>query len=142
MAISPSLFSFKKHDWQTPPEVFEPLDAEFGFTVDAAASAENAMLARYWDVASDGATQPWAGERVWCNPPYGREQRWWIEKAHRSEAEVAVLLLPARPDTAAWHDWILPSAEVRFLRGRIRFVGAKYSAPFPSAIVIWRGGRA
>lgn len=136
--MNPSLMSSKRHDWQTPPEVFEPLDAEFGFTVDAAASAENAMLARYWDVTSDGLAQPWEGERVWCNPPYGREQRRWIEKAHRREAEVAVLLLPARPDTAAWQDWILPSAEVRFLRGRIRFVGAKDSAPFPSAIVIWR----
>ena len=87
------------------------------------------MLARYWDVESDGLAQSWAGERVWCNPPYGREQRRWIEKAHRREAEVAVLLLPARTDTVAWQDWILPCAEVCFLRGRIRFVGAPSSVP-------------
>ena len=138
MAISPSLFASDRHDWQTPPEVFTPLHEEFSFTVDAAASQSNTMLPRFWDVASDGLAQSWTGERVWCNPPYGREQRRWIEKASRREAEVAVLLLPARPDTAAWQDWILPTAEVRFLRGRIRFVGAKQGAPFPSAVVIWR----
>ena len=138
MAISPSLFSSKKHDWQTPPEVFAPLHEEFAFTVDAAASAANAMLPRFWTTESDGLAQPWSAERVWCNPPYGREQRLWIKKAWASAAEVAVLLLPARTDTAAWQDWILPSAEVRFLRGRIRFVGAEHGAPFPSAIVIWR----
>ena len=96
------------------------------------------MLPRFWDKEGDGLAQSWASERVWCNPPYGGEQRRWIEKASKREAEVAVLLLPARPDTAAWHDWILPSAEVRFVRGRIRFVGAPASAPFPSAVVIWR----
>ena len=138
MTINPSLYSTKKHDWQTPPEVFAPLHEEFGFTVDAAASADNAMLPRFWTVESDGLAQPWAGERVWCNPPYGRMQRQWIEKAYKREAEVAVLLLPSRTDTVAWHNWVLPAAEVRFLRGRIRFVGAEHGAPFPSAVVIWR----
>ena len=129
------LMSSNRHDWRTPPAIFDPLHGEFGFTVDAAASADNALLPRYW---TDAAFERWAGERVWCNPPYGREQAWFVERA--VEADVAVLLIPARPDTRVWHDVIFRhAAEVRFMRGRIRFVGADAGAPFPSAIVVFRG---
>lgn len=136
--VSPALFKSDKHDWQTPPEVFGPLHEEFGFTLDAAASAENALLPRFWSLAENALLQDWSGERIWCNPPYGRGQIAFIRKAAERKAEIAVLLIPARPDTAAWHDYILPTAEIRFLRGRIRFVGAPYPAPFPSALAIWR----
>ena len=138
MTINQSLFQSDKQDWQTPPSVFEPLHREFGFTIDAAASSENALLPRYWNEENDAIKQDWSGERIWCNPPYGRYQREFIRKAAEMQADVTVLLIPARPDTAAWHDWIFPYAEIRFIRGRIKFVGAKNSAPFPSAIVVWR----
>ena len=138
MGLSPSLFSSDKDDWQTPPEIFGPLHDEFDFTIDAAATAANAMRPRYWTVEDDAISQDWVGERIWCNPPYGRTQKSFIEKAAECRAEVAVLLLPAHPDTAAWHDWIFPVAEVRFLRGRIKFVGGQHSAPFPSAVAIFR----
>ena len=137
--LNNGLFSSDKHDWQTPPDVFEPLHSEFGFTVDAAANACNAMLPRYWTPEDDGLAQDWTGERVWCNPPYGREQKAFIRKAAECKADVSVLLIPARPDTAAWHDWIFPFAEVRFIRGRIKFIGGASAAPFPSAVVIFRG---
>ena len=135
--MNESLFKSGRQDWQTPSEVFDPLNAEFGFTIDAAASQENALLPRYWTEEDDSPNQPWGSERVWCNPPYGREQKRFIEKAAKMEADVAVLLIPARPDTAAWHNWIFPYAEVRFVRGRIKFVGGEFAAPFPTAIVIW-----
>ena len=135
--MNKGLFSSDRHDWQTPPSVFDPLHAEFRFTVDAAASHRNALLPHYWTEHDDALAQDWAGERVWCNPPYGRTQKLFIEKAARMEADVAVLLIPARPDTAAWHDWIFPLAEVRFIRGRLYFSEAG-RAPFPSAIAIWR----
>ena len=138
MALNKSLFSSAKDDWQTPSSVFGPLHAEFHFTVDVAASHTNALLPDYWTEEDDGLAQNWTGERVWCNPPYGKKQKAFIEKAAHCEAEVAVLPLPARPDTAVWHDLIFPNAEVRFMRGRIKFVGAEHGAPFPSAVVIFR----
>ena len=134
-----ALFQSAKHDWQTPPAIFDPLHREFEFTIDAAAAAANALLPRYWTIQDNALAQNWAGERVWCNPPYGREQKAFVEKAAECKAQVAVLLIPARPDTAVWHDYIFPLAEVRFIRGRIRFVGGASSAPFPSAIVIFHG---
>lgn len=133
-------YSTQKYDWQTPPEVFDPLHEEFNFTVDACATPDNALLQRYWTPEDDALAQDWSGERIWCNPPYGKFQRPFIEKAAERRAQVAVFLLPARTDTRAWHDWIFPYAsDVRFVKGRIQFVGAPYPAPFPSAIVIWRG---
>ena len=130
--------SSERQDWQTPDDIFVPLHYEFAFTVDVAANRQNAMLPRYWTETDDGLAQPWDGERVWCNPPYGKWQKAFVEKAAERLAEVSVLLIPARTDTAIWHDYIFPLAEVRFLRGRIRFVGSKHSAPFPSAVVVFR----
>ena len=139
--INPALFTSNKNDWQTPPDFFARVNREFMLTVDAAASAENAMLPRYWTAEDNALEQDWTGERVWCNPPYGTAQKAFVRRAAECQADIAVVLIPARPDTALWHDFIFPHAraEVRFLRGRLRFVGAADSAPFPSALVIYRG---
>ena len=126
--------SSKRDDWETPPEVFDPLHAAFDFTIDVAASELNRRVPRYW---SDAFAQPWTGERCWCNPPYGQAQVRFIEEAAKREAELVALLIPARTDTAAWHDLIFPRAEVWFLRGRISFVGAG-PAPFPAALALFR----
>lgn len=81
------------------------------------------------------------GERVWCNPPYGRVIRQWVEKAYHEwlNGATVVLLVPARTDTAWFHDYILPYAEVRFLRGRVHFNNSKDPAPFPSMVCIFKG---
>jgi site-specific DNA-methyltransferase (adenine-specific) len=73
------------------------------------------------------------------NPPYGRSIKLWLAKASREAAAGAtvVCLLPARTDTTWWHEYC-SAAEVRFLRGRIRFGGCKSGAPFPSAVVVMR----
>lgn len=78
------------------------------------------------------------GHIVFCNPPYGREIGKWVKKAHDSSA-LTVMLIPARTDTSYWHDYIFGKAEVRFVRGRLKFGDGKNSAPFPSAVVIFRG---
>jgi site-specific DNA-methyltransferase (adenine-specific) len=79
---------------------------------------------------------PWAGRRVFVNPPYGPGIRKWLERA--GEADLAVFLLPARVDTRWFHDLVLPHArEIRFIRGRLKFVGAEHPAPFPSMIVVF-----
>jgi site-specific DNA-methyltransferase (adenine-specific) len=133
--------SSQRDDWETPQELFEKLEAEFRFTLDAAASAENAKCERYFTKEDNGLEQSWDGERVWCNPPYGRKVGEWVKKAAESKA-VTVMLLFARTDTTWFHEYVLenPRAEVRFVRGRIRFVGAKDRAPIPSMIVVFRNG--
>lgn len=127
-------------DWPTDRADFAALDAEFRFTVDAAAAPENACLPRYWSEVDEGLMQTWAGERVYMNPPYGRQLPRWIEKAWNEQraAEVIVALIPARVDTSYWHDYIFGHAEIRFLRGRLRFHGSGNSCPFPVAVVVWR----
>lgn len=135
-------FSSQRDNWETPPEVFKPLDAEFAFTLDPCATEDNAKCSKFYTVADNGLAQSWAGEVVFVNPPYGRQVGQWVKKAWE-EAEagaVVVLLLPARTDTAWWHDYCM-KGEVRFIRGRIKFVGGQSSAPFPSAVVIFRAGR-
>lgn len=129
-------------EWATPPEVFEPLHAEFNFTLDVCATFKNAKLPRYFVEAENGLAQSWAGERVFMNPPYGREVYQWTRKARESGAELVVGLLPASTDLAWWHEDVIGHAvEIRYIRGRVRFLtGGPYRASgfFPSVIVVWR----
>ena len=131
----------KKSDWQTPPEIFNPLHKQYRFTIDVAASKENALLPRYYTKEDDALSKNWYGEKVWCNPPYGREQIPFIRKAFERRARLSCLLIPARTDTKIWHECILHdnADEIIFLKGRVKFVGGQYAAPFPSAIVLYYG---
>lgn len=124
--------------WSTPQVLFDRLDAEFGFSTDVCASPENAKCDRYFTAESDGLRQSWTGV-CWMNPPYGREIGKWMAKAFNSSVlgATVVCLVPARTDTAWWHDSAI-KGEIRFLRGRLRFNGHHKDAPFPSAIVIFR----
>lgn len=138
MATMSVHFSSQRMDWETPQWLFDQLDAEFGFELDVCATPENAKCERYFTPEHDGLSQEWTGV-CWMNPPYGREIGRWMRKAYESSLNGAtvVCLVPARTDTAWWHDYAA-KGEVRFLRGRLRFVGARHSAPFPSAIVVFR----
>ena len=132
----------KSSEWATPQALFDSLDKEFSFTLDPCASPENAKCAKFYTKEQDGLAQPWAGERVFLNPPYGREAANWIAKAYFESqyAEVIVALLPVRSDTAWFHDFVYDKAEIRFLRGRVNFIGPNGTpgtATFPSMIVIW-----
>ena len=133
------IFSSKTDLWETPQEFFDELDTEFHFSLDACALPENAKCARYYTPEQDGLSQPWTGV-VWCNPPYGRKVVTWKKNAAQSAAAGAtvVMLLHARTDTRWFHDYILGKAEIRFVRGRLKFGGAKNSAPFPSMVVVFR----
>lgn len=140
MTINRALLSSERTTWETPPELFRKLNDEFRFDLDVCAFPENAKCDRFYCPDVNGLIQEWAG-RCWCNPPYGRGIGDWIEKAARSAettADVVVCLVPARTDTAWWHDWAVKASEIRFLRGRVRFVGAVSCAPFPSAVLVFR----
>lgn len=135
-------FSSKTNEWATPKDLFARLNDEFKFTLDPCATPENAKCAKFFTKEDDGLKQSWEGERVFCNPPYGREIGKWVEKAHQSRTltQVIVMLIPARTDTKYFHQYIYgkENVEVRFLKGRLKFGEATNSAPFPSMLVIFR----
>ena len=140
-------------DRSLPDDEFAKLQGRFRFTLDAAASVENARLPRFCTIADCGLTVSWAGERVYCNPPYS-DIRPWVMKAWReaSAAALIVLLLPAnRTEQGWWQEWIEPRRDregsplrVEFLPGRIRFiapgqrkVGPNERPPFGCCLCIW-----
>lgn len=140
--ISDSVFvSSQTVEWATEQAFFDQVNREFNFTVDVAANAGNAKCERFYDIDSDGLMQDWTGETVWCNPPYGDRIKDWMYKAATSDA-TTVLLVPARTDVKWFHDIVLPRAEVRFIKGRLKFGGSKDPAPFPTMLVIFRNGGA
>ena len=141
-----SLLSSKKMDYCTPQAFFDKLNEEFHFVLDAAATEKSAKCNLFYTPETDGLKMPWIvgeGESVFCNPPYGRAIGLWVRKAYEEAQNGAriVLLIPARTDTAYFHDYIYGKAEIRFLRGRLHFEdedGNRYPpAPFPSMIVIY-----
>ena len=132
-------YSSKTVEWETPQELFDELDREFHFTLDVCANSENAKCAKFFTKEQDGLVQDWRGETVWMNPPYGHQIKDWVKKISE---EGGVALLPARTDTRWFHDYILGKAEIRFLRGRVKFNGARGTsvtcAPFPSMVCIFK----
>lgn len=136
-----ALFTSNSEEWATPQDLFDRLNAEFHFTLDPCSTDENAKCKKHFTKLNDGLAQDWSGETVWCNPPYGKTMKQWIAKCYRHYlgGGTSVMLIPARTDTAAFHDYIYGKAEIRFIRGRLRFSGSKDNAPFPSMIVVYRG---
>lgn len=148
-------------DRATTPEVFEPLQERFGFTVDVAAAAHNTKCERFFSIDQDGLQQPWSGERVWCNPPYSNITP-WLEKAWGEFedcpvagrfAELIVMLVPAnRTEQKWWQEWVEPYRDrpgsplrTEFLKGRLRFiaagkteVGPNERPPFGCVLLIWQ----
>ena len=145
--MNKALLSSENMNWCTPQAFFDALDREFHFALDAAATDQSAKCARYFTPETDGLSQSWnVGGAVFCNPPYGRQIGAWVEKAYTEATRGGydvVLLIPARTDTAYFHEYIYGKAEIRFIRGRLKFTdeegNAKQSAPFPSMVVIYRG---
>lgn len=148
MALPDYIASSKTPEWATPQAFYDELNKEFGpFTLDPCATQENAKCARFFTKTENGLAQTWEG-KVYINPPYGREIKDWVRKAAQSvrsgggQAEICVMLLPARTDTKWWWDYIQDKAQVRFIRGRVKFrtpgQAKPAPAPFPSVIVIFR----
>ena len=132
-------FLSRTNEWATPSETYLALNREFGFTLDPCCTHDNKKCERHFTINEDGLSRDWGRETVFMNPPYGREIFLWMEKAYKSSLNGAtvVCLVPARTDTKWWHEFAM-KGEIRFLRGRLKFGEAKNSAPFPSAVIVFR----
>ena len=132
-------FSSASEEWETPQHVFDHLNETFQFTLDPCATPENAKCEKYYTKEDDGLNKSWAGERVFMNPPYGREIGKWIHKAWRSSLlpyTLVVCLLPARTDTRWFHKYCTKGM-IWFIKGRLKFGDNENPAPFPSMITIF-----
>ena len=139
-----TMFSSKSNEWETPQDFYEQLNRSFSFTLDPCCSKTTAKCENYFTAEDDGLKQDWEGHRVFMNPPYGRQISKWIENAHNEGNKVGttvVCLIPARTDTKYWHKHCMKASEIYFVKGRLKFGGKdkNNSAPFPSAVVVFRG---
>ena len=131
-------FSQDSDEWDTPQWLFDALNKEFGFTLDPCCAGPNAKCDKYFTMQENGLLRDWGTETVFMNPPYSDVSA-WMGKAYGSanEGATVVCLIPSRTDTAWWHNYVM-KAEIRLLRGRLKFGEAKNSAPFPSAVIVFR----
>ena len=131
-------------EWETPQELFNKLNLEFQFTLDACASDSNHKLEKYYTMEEDSYYQSWENERVFMNPPYSEIDK-WVRKAHlehrNNNCPLIVALLPAWTDRIWFHQWVYErKTEIRFLKGRVKFLldGLPKTSPrFGSMVVIW-----
>lgn len=137
--MNPVHFSSETGVWETPQDFFDKLNEEFGFETDVCALPGNTKCPQFYSPEEDGLSKRWHGI-CWMNPPYGRGIAAWVQKAYKSSlcGATVVCLLPARTDTRWWHDYVM-RGEIRFIKGRLKFGGSKINAPFPNAVVIFRG---
>lgn len=134
------MFSSQTDNWATPQWLFDELDKEFHFTLDPCASKDNAKCEKFYTKEDNGLNQNWGGV-IFCNPPYGREIGKWVAKCAEEAKKpdtICVMLIPARTDTKWFHEYIYNKAEIRFLKGRLKFGDSSNSAPFPSMIVVFK----
>lgn len=139
--VDRALFTSDSDEWETPQAFYDLLDTEFHFTLDPCATAENAKCKKFYTKEQDGLRALWWVHTVFVNPPYSQIKE-WVRKCYEEAQSGAavVMLIPSRTDTRYWHDYVMKAAEIRFVRGRLKFAGAKNSAPFPSAVVVFRQG--
>lgn len=137
------LFSKKSDEWPTPQWIFDELNNDYSFTLDPAATPDNAKCDEYFTMEQDGLTQDWDGHTVFVNPPYSGCFN-WVKKAHEQvkegKADKVVMLIPARVDTKWFHLYCMDNkfvSEICFIKGRLKFGDQKNSAPFPSMIVVF-----
>ena len=137
--MTKGLFSSNTDLWATPQDFFDKLNEEFHFDLDPCATHENAKCPIYFTKEDDGLSKDWSGYRVFCNPPYGSAIKHWVKKCHdeAQKGTLVVMLIPARTDTSYFHDYTYHKAELRFVRGRLKFGNAEQGAPFPSMVVVY-----
>jgi|TARA_R110002110_G_scaffold222972_1_gene436845 phage N-6-adenine-methyltransferase len=141
-----AMFSSKSLEWATPQHFFDQLEATFGeFTLDPCTNDSNYKVKNRFTETEDGLKQDWSGNKVFMNPPYGRVIKHWIKKAYeegQKEETMVVALIPARTDTRYWHDYVMKAHAIYFVKGRLKFGNGENSAPFPSAVIVFKKEKA
>jgi phage N-6-adenine-methyltransferase len=147
------MFGRATDEWRTPQEFFEALDAEFGFDVDVAATADNRWKERYFgldhDYQKNALEMQWFpyGKAFWMNPPYSQCREFIAKAAEQARRGCTVVaLVPSRTDTRWWHEHVWNAetnqpregVEIRFIKGRLKFGTSANSAPFPSVVIVFR----
>jgi site-specific DNA-methyltransferase (adenine-specific) len=134
--------SSKTTEWTTPYDLIEHLDSIYHFTLDPAATKENALCEKFYDAVTNGLAYSWAGETVFVNPPYGRQhnKKWAQKIAEEGRHTTVVALIASRTGSKWFQDNIVHANKLYFLRGRLKFGGcASSSAPFDSVVAVWDG---
>lgn len=131
-------FSSEKKDWGTPPELFNFLDEIFKFTIDGMATDETAMCCEFVSPEENFLKHEMHGENIFMNPEYGRNIGLYVSRLRDLciDNNTGVALVPARTETK-WFQTCWQAEALIFLRGRLKFVGAKSSAPFPSVLALF-----
>tara|TARA_R100000315_G_scaffold61963_2_gene41769 strand:- start:815 stop:1294 length:480 start_codon:yes stop_codon:yes gene_type:complete len=136
------MFSSKSNDWATPQHFFDQLQEQFGvFTLDPCSNSSNYKVKNHFTEKDDGLSQDWSGHNVFMNPPYGRAIKDWLKKAYeesQTDGTTVIALIPARTDTRYWHDYVMKGEAIYFVKGRLKFGNGENSAPFPSAVVVFK----
>lgn len=124
-----AMFTSARDNWKTPAAFYRELHKEFDFDFDPCPA----------NPQFDGLAIDWR-ERNYVNPPYSATMYKWIEKSYQQYLlnKLVVLLIPARTDTKWFHEFCLKATEIRFIKGRLKFDEHKYSAPFPSMLVVFK----
>ena len=140
MSLQKAMVSSKSNEWATPQDFYDELNAEFGFTLDPCSTETNYKCEKHYTIAEDGLSKDWSADVVFMNPPYGGNTGDWIKKAltESKKGSTVVCLIVSSTDRSYWHDYIFPyAAQIRFVRGRLKFNDVSSSAPFASAVVIF-----
>jgi phage N-6-adenine-methyltransferase len=130
-------------DWATPKDLWQQANGFHDFELDAAASLSNHLCDEWFGLdhpdesRRNGLSAQWVG-RTWVNPPYGRGIYDWVKKAALHD-DLVVMLLPSRTDTKWFHEFVLPNANLEFIKGRLKFGAGINPAPFPSILVTFNG---
>ena len=141
-ATQETMFSSKSLEWATPQHFFDLLEKKFGtFTLDPCSNPSNYKVKNHFTEEQNGLEKDWSGHKVFMNPPYGRQIKHWIKKAYEEGQKndtTVVALIPARTDTRYWHDYVMKADSILFVKGRLKFGNGENSAPFPSAVVVFK----
>lgn len=147
MTLKSNTLAEAKDCWATPLWLFDALDIEFGFYLDAASSHQNALCAHHLTEQDDSLNSEWESHgAIWCNPPYSAV-RPWIEKAAEQcgRQRRAIVMLVPEDMSVGWFSKALESVdEVRIITdGRVNFINATTGKEQKgnskgSMLLIWR----
>ena len=130
----------QKDKWETPSKIFDELSEKIQFTLDPCCEINTAKCKKFYTEQDNGLIQDWTGETVFVNPPYSRGNiDVWMKKCYEESLKgvVIIALIPVSTSSKWFHNYVLGHADLKFYKGRLRFKGAPFTAPFSSMLAIY-----